>query len=109
MSLSLLCDENIPYPVVEGLHRRGLDVVTIQEKGLSCADDENVLKKALKEGRVIYTRDTDFLRLHKAGHKHSGIIYHPPLAYSIGDAVRRILILNEVFTSEELRGQIKFL
>ena len=35
MALSLLCDEHIPYPVIEGLRRRGLDVVSVQEIGLS--------------------------------------------------------------------------
>jgi len=24
MSLSLLCDEHVPYPIIEGLKRRGL-------------------------------------------------------------------------------------
>ena len=109
MSISLLCDEHIPYSVVKGLRRRGLDVVTVQEKGLSSADDEEIMQYALNNNLCIYTRDTDFLRHHKAGSKHAGIIYHHPLAYSIGEAIRRILILNEVAESEELKGRIKFL
>jgi len=28
MALSLLCDEHIPYPIIEGLRRRGLNVVS---------------------------------------------------------------------------------
>ena len=109
MSLSLLCDEHIPYPVVKGLRRRGLEVVTVQEEGLSSADDEEIMEYALNKGLCIYTRDTDFLKHHKTGKKHAGIIYHHPLAYSVGEAIRKILVLNEVAESEGLKGYIKFL
>ena len=33
MALPLLCDEHVPYPIVEGLRRRGLDILTVQEIG----------------------------------------------------------------------------
>ena len=29
MPLPLLCDEHIPYPVIEGLRRRGIDIVVV--------------------------------------------------------------------------------
>jgi hypothetical protein len=40
MPLPLLCDEHIPHPIVEGLRRRDIDVVTVQEIGLSSTRDE---------------------------------------------------------------------
>jgi Uncharacterized protein conserved in bacteria len=89
MVLSLLCDEHIPYSIVKGLRRRGLDVITVQGMGLSSAEDKTIMDRAREEGRVIYTRNADFLRLHHAGFKHAGIFYHHTLAYSIGEAIRK--------------------
>lgn len=89
MVLSLLCDEHIPYPVVKGLRQRGLDVITVQEMGLSSAEDVTIMDRAREEGRVIYTRNANFLRLHLAGFKHAGIFYHHTLAYSTGEAIRK--------------------
>ncbi|MEA1964402.1 MAG: DUF5615 family PIN-like protein [Candidatus Aerophobetes bacterium] len=109
MALFLLCDEHIPNPVVEGLRRRGLNVVTVQEIGLSSKEDKTIMDRAREEGRIIYTRDADFLRLHQIGHKHVGIFYHHPLAYSIGEAIRKITMACEVLSPEEMKDNIKFL
>ena len=109
MVFSLLCDEHIPYPVVKGLRRRGLDVISVQEMGLSSAEDKTVMNRAREEGRVIYTRDADFLRLHQARFKHAGIFYHHPLAYSIGEAIRKVMTASEKFSTEEMKNQVKFL
>jgi len=109
MALPLLCDEHIPYPVIEGLRRRGLDVLVVQEIGLSSAEDVTVMDKAREEGRIIYTWDADFLRLHQAGHQHAGIFYHYPLAYSVGEAIRRVALACEVLSAEEMKDRIEFL
>ena len=109
MPLSLLCDEHIPYPMVEGLRRRGINVVTIQEIGLSSARDEVIMARAREEGKIIYTRDVDFLRLTRGGHQHGGIFYHHPLAYSIGEAIQKVALACEVLSAEEMENQVKFL
>ncbi|MBE0478738.1 DUF5615 family PIN-like protein [Candidatus Aerophobetes bacterium] len=108
VGLSLLCDEHIPRPIVEGLRRRGLDVVTVQEIGLSSVKDKVIMDTAQKEGRIIYTQDADFLRLHRTGCKHVGILYHHPLAYSIGEAIRKIALACEVLSTKEMEGRVKF-
>jgi hypothetical protein len=109
MALSLLCDEHIPYPVVEGLRRRGLDVTVAQEGGLGSAKDILILETAQQQHRIVYTRDTDFLRHHAAGVRHGGIFYHHPLAYSIGEAIRRVALACEVYSLEEMENHVEFL
>ena len=109
MALSLLCDEHIPYPIVEGLRRRGLNVATVQEIGLSSAEDKTIMDRGRKEGRIIYTRDADVLRLHRRGYKHVGIVYHRPLAYSIGEAIRKVTLVCEVLSAKEMEGRVRFL
>jgi predicted nuclease of predicted toxin-antitoxin system len=46
-------DEHIPKGVVEGLRRRGVDVLTVQESGRSGDSDEKQLAFAAREGRVL--------------------------------------------------------
>jgi len=109
MALSLLCDEHIPYPVIEGLKRRGIEAKAVQEVGLQSAEDGAIIEVALREGWIIYTRDADFLRHHSAGIKHAGIFYHHPLAYSIGGCIRRLVLACEAFSAEEMQNSVKFL
>ena len=64
--LRLAADENFNGDVVRGLLRRkpDLDIVRIQDVGLSGADDRAVLEWAASEGRVVVTHDISTL----AGH-----------------------------------------
>ncbi len=66
-------DEHIPKGVVEGLRRRGVDLLTVQEAGRSGDSDEKQLAFAAREGRVLVTFDDDFLRLDAAGIPHTGV------------------------------------
>ena len=109
MALPLLCDEHVPYPVVEGLRRRGLDILTVQEIGLRSTADEQILETARRQRRIVYTQDADFLRHHAAGIKHAGIFYHHRLEYSVGEAIRRILLVSQVYSLEEMEDRLEFL
>jgi hypothetical protein len=109
MPLALLCDEHIPYQMVEGLRRRGIDVVTVQQIGLRAALDEVILEMARQQGRVLYTNDTDFLRHHAAGIHHAGIFYHHSLTHSIGEAIRVVALACEVLSMDETRNRVEFL
>ena len=109
MPLALLCDEHIPYPVIEGLRRRGVEVNTVQELGMRGASDREILQTARQQERVIYTNDTDFLRHHATGVDHSGIIYHHTLDYSVGEAIRRVSRTCAALTSETMVGRVEFL
>jgi predicted nuclease of predicted toxin-antitoxin system len=55
-------DENVPGAIVEGLRQRGIDVLTAQEDGFDETPDPLVLDRAGELGRVLFTRDDDFLR-----------------------------------------------
>lgn len=82
MALSLLCDEHIPHPIIEGLRRRDIDIISVQEIDLSSTDDALIMQEAAKIKRVIYTFDADFLRLHQSGQEHLGVLYHSQQKYS---------------------------
>src|SRR5206468_2383329 len=56
-------DEHCPTGLADGLRRRGIDVTTTPEAGLLHASDEEHVAFALRQGRVVFTQDEDFLIL----------------------------------------------
>jgi predicted nuclease of predicted toxin-antitoxin system len=70
-------DENGDPRIAAGLRLHGIDVTTTPEAGLLGKSDEEQLAFALAEGRVIITRDTDFLRIAASGTEHPGVVFYP--------------------------------
>jgi predicted nuclease of predicted toxin-antitoxin system len=54
-----------------------VDVLTCQEAGMLAASDKEQLAFAARTGRIVFTHDTDFLKLHSEGVAHAGIVYSP--------------------------------
>ena len=61
--MKIYTDENIEIPIVEGLRRRGIDVISSRELGNLGKSDEFHLKEAHRIGAVILTHDVDFLKI----------------------------------------------
>ncbi|MBT9149611.1 MAG: DUF5615 family PIN-like protein [Dehalococcoidia bacterium] len=57
--LRFAADENLNNDIIRGLLRRkaDLDIVRIQDMGLSGAEDPAVLEWAAQEGRILLTHD----------------------------------------------------
>jgi predicted nuclease of predicted toxin-antitoxin system len=64
--LRFAADENFNADIVRGLRRRlpELDIVRVQDVGLSGADDPSVLEWAAGEGRIVLTHDISTLVRH---------------------------------------------
>lgn len=106
--ITLYTDEHVPRAVVRGLRERGVDTLTVSEAGMLGASDEEHLAFARREGRVLFTQDDDFLRLHAAGVEHAGIVYaRQPTA--IGEAIRGLVLVFELLDPDEMEGQLEFL
>ena len=61
-------DENFGPTTQRVFQQRGLDCHTVQEENLRGAVDEEVLKAAVAEGRILITMDRDF----------SNVLRYPP-------------------------------
>src|SRR5260370_24209825 len=94
-------DEHVGRAVIKGLRQRAADVLTVPEAGLLGATDEAHLARAHAEGRVLFTQDDDFLRLHATSVKHSGIVYAPQ-GTSIGDIIRGLMLIHQVLDAEKM-------
>lgn len=102
-------DENISNVIAKGLRSRGINVTTTPEAGLIAAPDEVQLEFSRSQGRVIFTQDTDFLRLHEAGIPHVGIAYCHQGSQSIGEIIRGLVLIWELLEPEEMIGKVEFL
>ncbi len=94
-------EEHVPKAVTEGVRRRGVDVLTAQEADMRGATDKAHLELAMEAGRVIFTQDADFLRLHAAGVSHAGIVYAPQRR-PIGQLVRGLMDIYNRLTSSDM-------
>lgn len=113
--LRLAADENFNGDIVRGLLRRNpqLDIVRVQDVGLSGASDPAVLEWAATENRVVITHDVSTL----AGHAFARVAAHQPMPgmfavpslASIGRTIDDLLLLADCSDDGEWEGQVQFL
>jgi predicted nuclease of predicted toxin-antitoxin system len=95
--------ENCDPRIAVGLRLHGIDVSTTAEAGLLRTPDETQLAYAVANNRVVVTQDTDFLRLAAAGHEHRGIVFFATQTRSIGQVIRALQLIWEVYEEGEMR------
>lgn len=113
MSVPLYMDHHVDAAITDGLRRGGIDVLTCREDGTDTWDDEPVLGRATQLGRALFTQDDDFLaiahRLQATGHAFAGVIYGHQLDLSIGQAVRDLELIAQVYDPDDLRDRVEYL
>jgi len=102
-------DENCDARIAAGLRLHGIDLTSTVEAGLLRASDEEQLRFAISEGRVIVTHDADFLRMDAAGAIHAGIVYLRPEKRSPGEMIRLVVLVWELVGPDEIRGHVEYL
>lgn len=106
-------DVHVPFAITAGLRLRGVDVLTAQEDDAAQLDDEVLLDRVTALGRVIFTRDVDFLghaRERQAiGVKFSGVVYAHQLRVSIGQCVADLELIAKVYDSEDMENRVEYL
>jgi predicted nuclease of predicted toxin-antitoxin system len=102
-------DEHVPHAIAHGLRRRQIDVTTTTDAGLIGAEDEEHVAFSLREGRVIFTNDRDFLRIAAAGVPHAGIVYCTPEDSQIGVVIRHLAFMHECCAPDEMANYVEYL
>ena len=115
MTIRFVADENFNNNIIRGLLRRhpDLDIVRIQDKNLSGANDPTVLEWAAQEKRVLQTHDVATITRYayervEADLKMPGV-FEVSLEVSIGRVIEDILLLVECSFEGEWEGQIQYL
>ena len=110
MNLTLYMDHHVPAAITEQLRRFGVDVLTAEEDGTKRVADPLLLDRATRLGRVLFTRDTDFLaeaaKRQAAGGHFAGIVYAAQMTVSIGQCVRDLHLICEAGKPEDLADMV---
>lgn len=102
-------DECVTLAIADGLRRRKIDVTTTPASLLLSSTDLDQLAFAAREGRVLITQDSDFLRLAREGRSHCGIAYYVPGSRTIGEIISRLVLIHAIMDSDEMNGTIEFI
>lgn len=113
--LRFAADENFNNAILRGLLRRNpdLDIVRVQDEGLSGADDPTVLEWSARENRVLLTHDVATITRYaydrvRAGKSMPGV-FEVGRSVSIGTAIEDILLIAESSIESEWEGQVRYL
>ncbi|MBE9070342.1 DUF5615 family PIN-like protein [Leptolyngbya cf. ectocarpi LEGE 11479] len=113
MSVALYMDENVPRQITTGLRLRSIDVLTVQEDSRAGIADPEVLDRATKLKRILFSRDDDLLAIanqrQQQGQFFYGIIYSHPQRSSIGDCIRNLELIAAVCDVEDCLNQVQYL
>ena len=115
MSLRLVADENFNGAIIRGLFRilPNLDLVRVQDIGLSGAGDPAILQWAAENNRVLLSHDISSMPPYaydrvKASNRMVGVFIVPE-SLPIGRAIDDLLILTECSLEGEWEGQVRYL
>ena len=113
--LRLAADENFNGDVVRGLLRRksDVDIVRVQDAGLSGADDPAVLEWAAREERVLLSHDVSTLTLFAWQWVQNRLampgVFEVSRDLPIGQVIEDIVLLAECSLEREWEGQVRYL
>lgn len=113
--LLFVTDENFNGNIVRGLLRRRptLNLVRVQDVGLSGADDAVVLAWAAQEGRVLLTHDVSTITRHAYERVDQNLsmpgVFEVSIDLPLGRAIEDILLLTECSLKGEWEAQIRYI
>jgi hypothetical protein len=112
--LRFAADENFNHTITRGLRFRqpDMDIVRVQDVGLSGAHDRAVLEWAARETRVLLTHDVKTVTTYAYDRVRKGMpmpgVVEVNRRMSIASAIEEILLIAECCAPEELEGQILY-
>ena len=115
MAVAVAADENLHGDIVEGLRRRvpDLDLMRVQDVGLTGASDPQVLAWAAEAGRVLLTHDIKTMPRYAYERVEEGLpmagVIETPRALPIGRAIEAIVALIQSSQPGDLGGRVIFL
>lgn len=92
-----------------GLRHLGIAVTTTPEAGLLGADDVEQVAYGLRQGRVIFTQDEDFLVLASQGVNHAGVAFCQQQSRSLGQIISGLELIWEVYEPDEMRNRVEYI
>jgi hypothetical protein len=113
--LRLAADENFNNDIVRGVRRRNaqVDIVRVQDAGLSKSDDATILEWAAQTARVLLTHDVSTMTYYAYERVREGKpmpgVFEITRKVPIGVAIEEIVLLAECSLEGEWEGQVRYL
>jgi hypothetical protein len=110
-----LADENFNNQIVRGILRQDpdIDIVRVQDVGLSGADDPTVLAWAAQAGRIVLTHDVATMITFAYERIQAGLsmpgLFEVSRRVPAGLAIEEIILIAECSLEGEWEGQVRFL
>src|SRR5687767_8387 len=113
--LRLLADENFNNDIVRGVRRRNehVDIIRVQDVGLTSADDPTILQWAAQRDRVLLTHDVSTMSYYAYERIRKGLampgVFEIGRHVAIGVAIEEICLIAECSFAGEWEGQVRYL
>jgi predicted nuclease of predicted toxin-antitoxin system len=102
--MRLLLDQDVYAVTAKFLLDAGHDVILVAQIGLSQASDEEILKTAQEQNRILITRDRDYGNLVFVRAIGSGVIYLRALPNTVNKIHNELVRVLETYPEVELVG-----
>jgi uncharacterized protein with PIN domain len=105
----------MPRDIVRGLKQRRptVDFVRVQDVGLQSCDDADILEWAVREGRLLVTRDRNTMTKYAIERIADGLpmlgVFVIPEHMTVGQAVLELELIALASSIEEWRDRVIFL
>ena len=113
MSIKLYMDHHVRRAVTTGLRLRGIDVLTAFEDHFHELEDTDLLDRAGKLNRVLFTQDEDLLveaaRRQRQGIPFNGVIYAHQPSITVGACIEDLELLARITEPAEFMNWVQYL
>lgn len=110
MSIALYMDVQVQRAITKALRVRGLDVLTVQDDGMSLKPDSVLLDRAGALDRLMFSRDQDFLaeatRRQHAGEPFIGVVYAHLAKVPIGRGIEDLELIAKASELSEYANSV---
>lgn len=113
MTLAFYMDVHVRRSITDGLRRVGVDVLTAPDDGCARVADPDLLDRATALNRVLFSQDDDLLRVatewQASKRWFSGVVYSHQLRITVGQAIRDLQLIAEVYEPGDIAERIEYL
>ena len=102
--MRFLLDQDVYAVTARFLIDAGHDVVLVAQIGLSQASDEEILRTAQEQNRILVTRDRDYGNLVFVGAIGTGVIYLRVLPTTVNAVHSELVRILQTYSEVELAG-----
>lgn len=104
--LKFLLDADMPKSSAEVIRSHGFEIEDVRDIGMRAAKDREIMDYALKNNKIIITRDTDFGEVLRYPRHPGAIILRLPYAFTSKEINERLEEFFRSIKEKELIGAI---